>query len=322
MKLKNFISIMALGTLIFLSRYILGNFLKVQTIYEETYPPEVYFSPDCKDHLSELISSANQSIHCAFYDLDLEEIIDPLKRQEIDVKLVVDKDNLESVSDLNPITNEGKNQLTHNKFCIIDKKIISTGSFNPTEKGNDFNDNNLIIIHSEYLAKNYESEFQELWNKEFGSGNEVKYPIIYLNGKRTENYFCPEDSCSEQIIEELNKAKISIHFMTFTFTHEKIADELISKQDEGIEVKGVTDKFQSRTWSQFDRLKEKGIDIRWDNNEYIMHHKVFIIDNKTLITGSFNPTKSADEKNDENILIIEDETITREYLKEFDKVFV
>jgi phosphatidylserine/phosphatidylglycerophosphate/cardiolipin synthase-like enzyme len=49
-----------------------------------------------------------------------------------------------------------------------------------------------------------------------------------------------------------------------------------------------------------------------------MHHKVFIIDNNTIITGSFNPSKAANEKNDENILIINNKDIAKRFLEEFD----
>jgi phosphatidylserine/phosphatidylglycerophosphate/cardiolipin synthase-like enzyme len=52
-----------------------------------------------------------------------------------------------------------------------------------------------------------------------------------------------------------------------------------------------------------------------------MHHKVFIIDNKTVITGSYNPTKNANERNDENILIIHDKKIAEKYLKEFERIY-
>ena len=51
-----------------------------------------------------------------------------------------------------------------------------------------------------------------------------------------------------------------------------------------------------------------------------MHHKVFIIDNRTVITGSFNPTKNGDTRNDENILIIHDEKIAGKYLEEFNEL--
>ena len=52
-----------------------------------------------------------------------------------------------------------------------------------------------------------------------------------------------------------------------------------------------------------------------------MHHKLFIIDNETVILGSFNPSKTADTRNDENILIIKDREIALRYLNEFNLVW-
>lgn len=52
-----------------------------------------------------------------------------------------------------------------------------------------------------------------------------------------------------------------------------------------------------------------------------MHHKVFIIDEKVVVTGSFNPTAGGNERNDENILIIEDEAIAKRFVEEFWKVY-
>jgi len=61
-----------------------------------------------------------------------------------------------------------------------------------------------------------------------------------------------------------------------------------------------------------------GMNVKKDTNKYKMHHKVFIIDNETVVTGSFNPTASAENKNDENIIIIKDKVIAGSFLKEFD----
>ena len=52
-----------------------------------------------------------------------------------------------------------------------------------------------------------------------------------------------------------------------------------------------------------------------------MHHKVFIIDNETIATGSFNPTLSADTKNDENLLIMHDKKIADAFMKEFENLW-
>jgi len=297
--------------------------VKEETIVRETsQPPEVYFCPeeDCKEHLLDLLQNASYYIHCAFYDLDLPEIIDLLKERqdEIDVKIVTDKDNSENILDLNPVENKGTSQLMHNKFCVIDGDRVFTGSFNPTERGNFKNMNNMVIVYSEYIAKNYDSEFQELWNKEFGSGEKVKYPIVYLNEKKIENYFCPEDSCSEHVIDNLEEANDEIYFMTFSFTHDQIGETLVDKHKEEVKIKGIFEKFGKSEYSEYYDLEDNGIEVKWDEYSYFIHHKVFIIDNRTVITGSFNPTKAGDEKNDENVLIIHDENIAKKYLEEFE----
>ena len=64
-----------------------------------------------------------------------------------------------------------------------------------------------------------------------------------------------------------------------------------------------------------------GLDVIKDKNKFMMHHKVFIIDKKIVVTGSFNPTGNGDTNNDENILIIHDEGVAQKYLKEFERVW-
>ena len=284
--------------------------------------PKVFFCPvnDCEGELFKVINSAKESVHCAFYDLDLERIINILdeKSKTMDIKLVVDDANFDNVNHLKFAIKDLSSGLMHNKFCIIDNKIILTGSFNPTENGAYKNDNNLVIIESFYLSKNYEDEFNELWNSEFRKGSNVIYPEFYLNNKKIENYFCPEDNCAYYVAEEIKKAKNSIYFMTFSFTNSRIANAIILKHYQGLDIKGVFEARQISKYSKFNLLEYQGIDVKRDNNKANMHHKVFIIDNETVITGSFNPTDGADTRNDENVLIINDKSIARLFLKEFD----
>jgi phosphatidylserine/phosphatidylglycerophosphate/cardiolipin synthase-like enzyme len=323
-----FLVILLIGTFT-LDKYdnnITGNAIKEIIPNEIGAEPIIYFCPrdNCSQALFEFISSANESIHCALFDLDLDNIIKLLqdKSKQIDVKLVIDNDYYEELKENKFIKKDTSSQFTHNKFCIIDNKKISTGSFNPTNRGAYFNNNNLIIIDSQYLAQNYEDEFKELWNHTFGKGKIVKRPIISYNNKRIENYFCPEDKCSKNIINEVKKATQSIHFMTFSFTHTAIGTELVLKLKQGVEINGIFENRGSGSkYSRFNLLRYQGANIIKDKNPYVMHHKVFIIDNKTVITGSFNPSKNADTRNDENILIIEDENIAKRYIEEFSLLF-
>ena len=64
-----------------------------------------------------------------------------------------------------------------------------------------------------------------------------------------------------------------------------------------------------------------GLDVKKDRNKGNMHHKVFIIDSETVITGSYNPTESGNKRNDENLIIIHDKKIAEKYLEEFGKVY-
>lgn len=297
----------------------------VKEIPQETnFKPVVYFCPEdnCEGVLAGFIGSAKKYVHCALFDLDLESVVRVLgeKSKEIDVKIVVDNDNY-GVLKGPGVRQDNSNQLTHNKFCIIDGEKISSGSFNPTDRGANYNNNNFVVFYSKYLAYNYEKEFMELWNGTFGDGDKVDYPIIYLNNNKIENYFCPEDECKDRVIGALKKAEKSIYFMTFSFTDEDTADILLFK--ENVDVKGVFEKVQAGSkYSQYQRLKDFGLDVKLDNNKYNMHHKVFIIDNSTVITGSYNPTGSGNYRNDENILIIYDEEIAMKFLEEFEKIWV
>jgi phosphatidylserine/phosphatidylglycerophosphate/cardiolipin synthase-like enzyme len=300
---------------------ISGN--AVQPLLKETVQePLVYFCPreDCESPFIYYINASQKSIHCALFDLDLESFLNLFeeKSKSIDVKIVVDNENWQNSFGGKGIIKDTSSQFSHNKFCIFDNQIVWTGSMNPTDNGVNKNNNNVVVISSQNLANNYELEFNELWNYNFGKGHKTIEPILYLNGKRYENYFCPEDNCKNHILDELKKAEKSIYFMIFSFTDKDIADELIIKKQKGLDVRGIVES--QRTNMQYEQYKRlnSSIEIIKDKNPYVMHHKVFIIDNNTIITGSFNPSKAANEKNDENILIINNKDIAKRFLEEFD----
>ncbi len=322
---KLIFKLFCLGALSFLVIFSSGcknatSYATKEIPYEINKEPEAYFCPedDCGKAYIGQIKSANATVHCAFYDIDLKEMVNALsnKSKTADVKVVMDSSNYDGQIKGNAVKFDGNEQLMHNKFCVIDNEIVITGSFNPTDNDNYRNNNNVVVIYSKTLAKNYESEFDELWNGKFGQGTNVNSPIAYVNSIRIENYFCPEDGCALRIIDLIKNAKRSVHFMSFSFTHEGIADAIIRKDN--IDIKGIFDSQQSAIkYSQFKRLNGFGIDVKKDLNKYKMHHKVFIIDNETVATGSFNPTLSADTKNDENLIVIHDRRIAGEFMKEF-----
>jgi phosphatidylserine/phosphatidylglycerophosphate/cardiolipin synthase-like enzyme len=110
--------------------------------------------------------------------------------------------------------------------------------------------------------------------------------------------------------------------MAFSYTADPIAAAMIERAQAGVLVSGVAEA-QNATGSQasFGPLRDAGIDVVLDGNCYILHHKVMIIDERTVITGSYNFTSSAERDNDENLVIVDDPDLARAYLDEFARVY-
>lgn len=267
-----------IAVLIFLVLIISSGFVsKTETVLEDNGDFNLYFCPqdNCETNFLNFLNSAEESIHCALFEVGLNSVKDKLleKSKQMDVKVVID----DRYSFNQPFVKKDKWGLMHNKFCIIDGKKISTGSMNPTNNGVNKNNNNLLLLESKTLAKNYETEFQELWNEEFKGGLPTNVPEFLFNNVSVKNYFCPEDYCADKIKTELKKAEVSIHFMTFSFTHEGIANMLLLKHLDGIQIKGVMEARQVSKYSQYNRLKYNGLDVVKDQNKQNMHHNVLRI---------------------------------------------
>jgi phosphatidylserine/phosphatidylglycerophosphate/cardiolipin synthase-like enzyme len=301
-----------------------GNTIREE--YREQGPvPLVFFCirDDCSKQLEMLLSDAEKTIHCAFYDVDLRNIISTLGRKstEVEVKVVLDDEPYShALSGAGVLVENKPASRMHNKFCIVDGMYVWTGSFNPTFTDNIQNENNGVIMSSVYLAKNYEAEFQELWNGQFSGGSKVEYPSFYHNEMLVENLFCPEDGCEDKVVALITEAEMNVDAMLFSFTSEAIADALLLNTKVRARVLFDASQAGSR-YSQFSRLEEFEMDVHKEKSKGKLHHKVFIIDNRTVVTGSYNPTGSGDYRNDENILILHDEKVAKQFAEEFNRLW-
>jgi phosphatidylserine/phosphatidylglycerophosphate/cardiolipin synthase-like enzyme len=96
--------------------------------------------------------------------------------------------------------------------------------------------------------------------------------------------------------------------MAFSFTSRDLATALLERQRAGVRVSGLMEASQveSNIGSQYERFAAAGLDIRLDGNPKDMHHKVLVIDRRLVVMGSYNFTVSAERRNDENTLIVDD----------------
>ena len=128
---------------------------------------------------------------------------------------------------------------------------------------------------------------------------------------------------ADRIVELIERAEESVFFMAFSFTSDDIANAMLFAEAGGVELVGVFDasQYSSNIGTEFDRLLDAGQNVHLDGNSARLHHKVIIIDQSIVITGSYNFSRSAEERNDENLLIIHSEEIAALFVEEFKRVF-
>jgi phosphatidylserine/phosphatidylglycerophosphate/cardiolipin synthase-like enzyme len=285
--------------------------------------------------LAAAIEAARLSVEVSVYELDLWSVRDALiaaHRRGVSVRMVTDSDNIENeeIQELKEagiqVLGDRRESLMHNKFAIIDHHEVWSGSMNYTINDAYKNNNNLIRMRSSQLAQDYVAEFEEMFAlDQFGMGSPANtpYPSLTIDGTQLDIYFSPDDGVAAQLIARILKAQSSIHFLAYSFTSDDVAGAILSRAQAGVSVSGVFEASQveSNLGGEYQHLLDAGLDVRLDGNSRNMHHKVMIIDEQTVVTGSYNFSANAEERNDENLLIINNPELARQFEQEFEEIF-
>ncbi len=285
--------------------------------------------------LAEAIDNARASIDLAVLELDLWSIRDALRsahKRGVKVRMVIETEYRDApeVQDLIDVgirvVDDRRDGLMHNKFVVIDRQDVWTGSMNFSTNDGYRNNNNLIHIRSKDLAADYTAEFEEMFTDyQFGPGSPANTPQAEVNvdGTRIEVCFAPDDGCAARVIAALQSARQSIHFLAYSFTSDDLARPIFERAQAGVTVMGVMEAGQaaSNSGTEFQNFRQAGLDVRKDGNPRNMHDKVMIIDGQIVVTGSYNFTYYGENRNDENLLIIYNPQIAALYQAEFDKIF-
>ena len=291
--------------------------------------------------LVELMDGAQRSIDVADYDFDLASVADAMvraKQRGLTVRMVTDGDTVRNTkqqaiqdafarlrqADI-PIVDDGtRRAIMHNKFTVVDRQWVQTGSWNYTDGDTYRLNNHMIVIRSEQLAANYTAEFNEMFErKQFGPSSDraIPNPTVTIDGTRIETCFAPEGKCADRIVATLQGARRSIHFLAFSFTSDKIGAPMLEKANAGLTVSGVFETTGSNTsFSEYGKMKQAELAVYQDGNPWAMHHKVIIVDERIVIFGSYNFSDNADKDNDENLLIVDNPDLARAFKAEFDRV--
>lgn len=286
------------------------------------------------------INNANQSIHIAAFEFNLTPIAEALiaaQRRGVEVKWVTDDEHglgadrekghgqfaLLQRAGI-PVRTDNRPDLMHDKFIIFDNRVVWTGSTNLTNNGIGRNNNNVIVLKSPEIAAIFEREFAEMWAGQFGpsSPSTVAQQQANVKGTPIQVLFGPEDNVADVLVSLLQGARQSIRFMAFSFTHDRMGGAVLSRSRAGVDVRGIFETNGSQTqYSELPILFCAGVPVRQDGNSGMLHHKVVVIDESTVITGSFNFSNNADRRNDENVVIVKNSDIAKKYLQEFETLW-
>lgn len=295
--------------------------------------------------LISLIDRAQSTVDIALYSNGRFELLDALKRAHnrgVRVRYITDPGPSNSVlspSPPFPLFITTGNGLMHHKFVVIDvdseeKAWVWTGSTNFSTNQVFQDPNNSICLQDRALAKAYTVEFEEIWGSDTaqpnsslgrrGSAKVDNTPHEFnIGGIRVENYFSPSDRTGSQILRTINSADKSLMAGLLLLTREEMSNAMIDRHDNGVYARVIIDDDESSGFN-ISILQSNGVPVKHHYLNPIFHHKYVIVDpddedsDPVVLTGSHNWTFSADNINDENILIIHDKDIANMYHQEFE----
>jgi phosphatidylserine/phosphatidylglycerophosphate/cardiolipin synthase-like enzyme len=285
-----------------------------------------YYKDGVDNKIINDINNASLSIDMAMYYLTNRYITKALilaHHRGVKVRVITDDKKIKATrykelirANIEVVSDNNSKALMHNKILIIDHRVVWIGSGNFTVYAFYRNHDNFIRIANSSVAKYYEKKFTKLYN------HDTK-PIEPYLSKDIEIYFAPDSDIEKRLLARINHAKHSIYFLVYAFTNQKIAKALVNAHHRGVVVKGVFDKAQDKyqKYSRYGWLKSKGLLVKYDKNRYKLHHKVIIIDEKVVVTGSYNFTNKANKINAENIMVIKSRVVAKSYINEFEKIY-
>ncbi len=127
--------------------------------------------------------------------------------------------------------------------------------------------------------------------------------------------FTPAEDCEARIIETIGHARKTIRAQAYSFTSAPIATALVGAVRRGVDVRLIVGhaRENSSGHTRVDHVATQGVVVLVDSPKGLMHDKIIIIDNETVVTGSYNFSASAAHRNVENVLIVNETNVARRY---------
>jgi len=318
----------------------------------------IFLDASADDTVIQYINRAKYTIDVAIYNFTIEGIsnianaLNAAFSRGVTVRVVTDGSTGNSgipelTGGIKKIARPAGDGIMHDKFMIIDGKstvpndpIVWTGSCNWTEWNINTDDNNMLFIQDMSMAKVYMLEFEEMWGSSTANPDPAKAKFgidktdntpheLIISGKRVEVYFSPSDGVNSVIIDHINKSNNDIEVNTMLITRDDIGNALAARANIGINTQVMIDNESTSGATVVETLKNTlGNKFREFGEPGTLHSKSMIVDQSNsssdpfILTGSHNWSSSADQKNDENTVVIHDAGIVNLYYQEFSERYI
>lgn len=132
-------------------------------------------------------------------------------------------------------------------------------------------------------------------------------------------WFSPGETCLRNLRGLMRAARTELAICVFTIADDRLVDEIVAAHERGVRVRVVSDDDkQHDSGSDIARLVDRGVAVRLDAGPSHMHHKFALFDGRLLANGSFNWTRSATARNDENLVVTDDANLVRSFAQQFE----
>ncbi len=246
------------------------------------------------------------------------------------------------------IIRDGNPAIFHNKFVIRDaggeNAALLTGSTNFTDTGTRANYNHIVVVNFPPVSRppsyyamlaRYQEEFDEAWSGVFGNQAPSEEPLrCWIGRTYARVYFAPDNDPDDHLLDLLLGARQSLDVMVFTFgsssplmagvinrwftwEHQRAGGATADRR-----LRVATESQQAQYWSAYPPLLAMGVPVRLERNPNAkLHHKVAIIDEARVILGSYNWTLAANDRNDENVLVLSNREVAGLFTAAFDELW-
>lgn len=228
----------------------------------------------------------------------------------------------------------GYSYIMHNKFFVVDRRQVWTGSTNlsDTELGGEYNTDVAAVLTSFKLAEIYGGEFEEMYGAGLFHKRKTDNTLHIVDGAHftdgtvVKSYFSPTDHArANAVVPLIDAATATLDIAMFYFTSQEIADAILAARSRGVAVRMILDAGGAgNVYSKHPLLCAAGIAVKTENWGGKSHSKWAVADAgragaASVVFGSMNWTSAGDDDNDENTLYVRNDGFAAPFQAEFQR---